>query len=608
MEVTANGRNKLFPVFLKLEELNTLVVGGGKVGLEKLSALLANSPAAKVTLVAPEISAGVRQLAATHAGVRLFEKEFEESDLEGNNLVIAATPDRELNRRIREQATVRNILANVADTPDLCDFYLSSIVQKGNLKLAVSTNGKSPTIAKRVKEFMNEVIPESINESLDNLETIRKGINGSFARKVEKLNEITAVLANKKEEGYIRSQKYQHEIMKDQSKLIRIQAERSGNREHSVPLYLTSSFIFDNAEQGRALFSEEEEGNIYSRYSNPNTTEFIEKIRALEGAEAGLAFASGMAAVFASLAGLLRSGDHVLACRSIFGSTHQLLTRILPRWGITHTYVDATRPQDWEGAITENTRMIFLETPSNPGLELIDLEWAGKLAKKHGLILNVDNCFATPYLQKPVQYGADIVSHSATKYMDGQGRVLGGVLVGRQDLIDELMFFIRHTGPAMSAFNAWTVSKSLETLGVRMDRHCSSALSIAALLEEHPEVESVRYPFLPSHPQYELARRQMKQGGGIVTFVVRGGYQRARRFLDALEMILLTSNLGDTRTIATHPASTTHSKLTAEERSAIAIDEGMIRISVGLEDVEDIIADLTGALERSAEYAGETKN
>ncbi|WP_165922851.1 trans-sulfuration enzyme family protein [Anseongella ginsenosidimutans] len=388
--------------------------------------------------------------------------------------------------------------------------------------------------------------------------------------------------------------------MKDQSKLVRIQAERSDNREHSVPLYLTSSFIFDNAEQGRALFAEEEQGNIYSRYSNPNTSEFIEKIRALEGAEAGLAFASGMAAVFASIAGLLSAGDHVVSCRSIFGSTHQLFTRLFPRWGITHTYVDASRPEDWEKAIRENTKMIFLETPSNPGLELIDLEWVGKLAKKHGLILNVDNCFATPYLQKPIHYGADIVSHSATKYMDGQGRVLGGILVGRQDLIDQLMFFIRHTGPAMSAFNAWTVSKSLETLGVRMDRHCSSALRIAEILEAHPEVESVRYPFLPSHPQYELAKKQMKHGGGIITFVIKGGYQRARRFLDSLEMTLLTSNLGDTRTIATHPASTTHSKLTPEERVAIAIEEGSIRISVGLEDVEDIIADLTGALEKSS--------
>lgn len=388
--------------------------------------------------------------------------------------------------------------------------------------------------------------------------------------------------------------------MKEESKLIRTQAERTPNREHSVPLYLTSSFIFDDAEQGRAIFAEEIGGNIYSRYSNPNTTEFIAKVCAMEGAEDGLAFASGMAAVFASFAGLLRSGDHIVAFRSIFGSTHQLLTQLLPRWGITSTYVDALDPDSWEAAIRPETKMIFLETPSNPGLELVDLELLGKLKKKYPhILLNVDNCFATPYLQKPIQYGADIVSHSATKYMDGQGRVLGGVLAGRKDLMKELLFFIRHTGPAMSAFNAWIFSKSLETLAVRMDRHCSNALKVAELLEKNPEVEQVRYPFLPSHPQYELAKRQMKQGGGIVTFVIKGGYDRAVRFMDALEMILLTSNLGDARTIATHPASTTHSKLSEKEREQIGIYPGSVRISVGLEDIADITEDIIRAIERS---------
>ena len=387
--------------------------------------------------------------------------------------------------------------------------------------------------------------------------------------------------------------------MKESSKLIRTQAPRSSQREHSVPLYLTSSFMFDDAEHGRAMFAEEVEGNIYSRYSNPNTTEFIEKVRDFEGAEDGLAFASGMAAVFASFAGLLRSGDHIVAFRSIFGSTHQLFTQLLPRWGITTTYVDASKPEDFEKALRPETKMVFLETPSNPGLELVDLAWLGELKKKHKFILNVDNCFATPYLQKPIEFGADIVSHSATKYMDGQGRVLGGVVVGRKDLIKEMMFFIRHTGPAMSAFNAWTFSKSLETLPVRMDRHCSNALKVAETLEQHPEVELVRYPFLPSHPQYELAKRQMKQGGGIVTFIVKGGVERARRFMDALEMISLSSNLGDTRTIATHPVSTTHSKLTDDERAQIGIFPGSIRISVGLEDVNDIVEDLTRALDSS---------
>lgn len=387
--------------------------------------------------------------------------------------------------------------------------------------------------------------------------------------------------------------------MKEQSKLIRTQAPRSVNREHSVPLYLTSSFVFDNAEHGRAMFAEEVEGIIYSRYSNPNTTEFIEKVRDFEGAEAGLAFSSGMAAVFASIAGLLRSGDHIVAFRSIFGSTHQLFTELLPRWGITTTYVDASKPEDFEAALRPETKMVFLETPSNPGLELVDLAWLGEIKKRHNFILNVDNCFATPYLQKPIEYGADLVSHSATKYMDGQGRLLGGVVVGRKDLMKELMFFIRHTGPAMSAFNAWTFSKSLETLPVRMDRHCSSALKVAETLEQHAEVEQVRYPFLPSHPQYELAKRQMKQGGGIVTFIIRGGVERACKFMDALEMIMLTSNLGDTRSIATHPASTTHSKLSDEERAQIGIYPGSIRISVGLEDIEDILNDLTQALDRS---------
>ncbi|WP_134088039.1 PLP-dependent aspartate aminotransferase family protein [Olivibacter sp. XZL3] len=388
--------------------------------------------------------------------------------------------------------------------------------------------------------------------------------------------------------------------MEEQSRLIRSQTQRSQHREHSVPLYLTSSFVFDDAEQGRAIFAGEEDGIVYSRYSNPNTNEFIQKVCELEGAEAGLAFSSGMAAVFASFAALLKSGDHIVACRSVFGSTHQLFTTVFPKWGITTSYVDASNPEAWEEAIQENTRMIFLETPSNPGLELVDLAWLGAFKEKYpNIILNVDNCFATPYLQKPIQYGFDLVSHSATKYMDGQGRVLGGVVVGKQELMDEIMFFIRHTGPAMSPFNAWVISKSLETLPLRMDRHCSNALAVANMLEAHNEVEVVRYPFLPSHPQYELAKKQMKAGGGIVTFVIKGGFERAKRFLDNLKMILITSNLGDSRSIATHPASTTHSKLTDAERERIGIYPGTIRISVGLEDSSDILADLKQALDNS---------
>ncbi len=388
--------------------------------------------------------------------------------------------------------------------------------------------------------------------------------------------------------------------MKEQTKLVRGQTARSGNREHSAPLYLTSSFIFDSAEQGQAIFAEEEAGNVYSRYSNPNTTELIDKVCAMEGAEAGLAFASGMAAVFTSFAALLQQGDHIVASRSLFGSTHQIFTRILPKWGIHTTYVDAAEPAQWESSIQENTKMLFLETPSNPGLELIDLQFIAGLKKKYpNLILNVDNCFATPYLQKPIDYGFDLVSHSATKYMDGQGRVLGGLVVGRQDLIDEMRFFIRQTGPSMSPFNAWVISKSLETLGLRMDRHCGNALLLAETLEQNEEIESVRYPFLPSHPQYELARSQMKAGGGIVTFVLKGGLERAQRFINALKMILFTSNLGDSRTIATHPSTTTHSKLTEEERRRMGIFPGTIRISVGLEDFVDIIEDLEQAIQAS---------
>lgn len=389
-------------------------------------------------------------------------------------------------------------------------------------------------------------------------------------------------------------------MKKDQSKIIREQAPRSATREHSVPLYLTSSFIFDSAEQGRAIFAEEEQGMVYSRYANPNTTEFINRVCALEKADAGLAFASGMAAVFASFASYIKSGDHIVSSRAIFGSTHQLITQLFPRWGVTYTYVETPNIEDWEKAIQPNTKIVFLESPSNPGLELFDLESLAKLKEKHpNVIFAIDNCFATPYLQQPLQFGFDLSIHSATKYMDGQGRVLGGVVVGKEELINEMMFFIRHTGPAMSAFNAWTISKSLETLPLRMDRHCENALALAEALENHAEIADVKYPFLPSHPQYELAKKQMKGGGGIVTFEVKGGKERAFRFIDALEMILYTSNLGDSRSIATHPATTTHAKLSDAERADLGIRPGSIRLSVGLEDKVDIIEDILQALEKT---------
>jgi O-succinylhomoserine sulfhydrylase len=378
------------------------------------------------------------------------------------------------------------------------------------------------------------------------------------------------------------------------------QQSRTSFREHSVPIYMTSSFVFDDAEQARALFADEVSGNIYTRFSNPNTTEFIEKMCLLEGTEDGVATASGMAAMYISMAGVLSAGDHVVASRSVFGSTHQIFNSIFPRFGITHTYADITESQEsWEAKILPNTKMIFVETPSNPALDIIDLEWLGKLAAKHNLILNVDNCFATPYLQNPAKWGAHLVTHSATKFIDGQGRVIGGVVLGSEKLIKDIRFFARHTGPCLSPFNAWVLSKSLETLAVRMDRHCENALTLAKFLEGHNEVEFVKYPFLPSHTQHDLAKKQMRFGGGVVTFEIKGGVDRGRKFLNALKMLSHSANLGDTRSVATHPASTTHSKLTDIERAAVGISPGLIRVSVGLENIDDIIADIKQAVQQS---------
>lgn len=386
---------------------------------------------------------------------------------------------------------------------------------------------------------------------------------------------------------------------KFETKSIRTQIDRSCHGEHSAPLYLTSSFVFKDAEQMRARFANEEDGNIYSRFSNPNTSELIDKICSLEGAEDGFATATGMSAVFTSLAGLLDAGDHILASRSLFGSTHSVLGKLLPRWGISHTYAPVFDTDAWEDLVLPNTKVLFVETPSNPAVDLLDLEWLGAFARRHGLILIVDNCFATPYLQQPLKYGADLVLHSATKYIDGQGRVLGGIIAGKADLLEQIRLFARHSGPALSPFNAWVLSKSLETLAIRMDRHCSNALQLATYLEEHPEIEYVKYPFLPSHPQYEIARKQMRAGGGIVSCVVKGGVERGRKFLDSLQLASLTANLGDSRTIATHPASTTHAKVSEEDRLAVGIVPGLIRISVGLEHIDDIVADIHQALEKS---------
>ncbi|AZI27696.1 aminotransferase class I/II-fold pyridoxal phosphate-dependent enzyme [Pedobacter sp. G11] len=377
---------------------------------------------------------------------------------------------------------------------------------------------------------------------------------------------------------------------------IRTQVERSLHKEHSAPIYLTSSYKFDDAEEMRALFANEKEGNVYSRYANPNTSEFIEKMCLLEGAEDGFATATGMAAIFTTFGAFLKNGDHIISSRSVFGSTHQLLTNVFSKWGVTFDYADLDKPEDWEGLIKPNTKMIFVETPSNPGIDIIDLAFLGDLAKKHHQLLVVDNCFATPYLQQPLALGAHISIHSATKYIDGQGRVLGGVILGSKDLITEVMNFARHSGPSLSPFNAWILSKSLETLAVRMDRHCENALKVAEYLEKHPKIKLVKYPFLPSHPQYEIAKKQMKQGGGIVTIVIEGGVEGARKFMDGLKMFSISANLADTRSIATHPATSTHSKLTEAERNIVGIEQGSIRLSIGLEHINDILADIEQAL------------
>lgn len=379
---------------------------------------------------------------------------------------------------------------------------------------------------------------------------------------------------------------------------IREQLERTSYREHSNPLFLTSSFTFPSPELMAETFQGEGDGLIYSRYNNPNTDEFIHKICLLEGVEDGFATASGMAAVFASIAPFVSQGDHILASRALFGSTLQILGQILPKWGITFTLTDPTNPSDWEEKVQPNTCMFLLESPSNPGLALVDLTLAGEFCKKHNLLFNIDNCFATPYLQNPAKYGADLIVHSATKWMDGQGRVLGGIVVGKADLIEKVRFFCRHTGPAMPPFNAWILSKSLETLAVRMERHCENAQQIAFFLLERTEINQVIYPFLPAHPQYEIAKRQMKYGGGIVSFEIKGGLNAAMSFLNELKFCSLSSNLGDTRTILTHPASTTHSRLSPDDKKAVGITDGLIRISVGLEHIDDIKADLVQAMEK----------
>jgi O-succinylhomoserine sulfhydrylase len=384
---------------------------------------------------------------------------------------------------------------------------------------------------------------------------------------------------------------------KFETKAIRTQIERSKYSEHSSPLYLTSSFVFDTAEDMSAAFTEEEnKTNIYSRFTNPNTTEFIQKITQMEGAEDGVAFASGMGAIYSTFAALLKSGDHIVSCNAVFGSTHTLFTKYLPKWNILTSYFPVSNLEVAESLIQQNTKCIYAESPTNPGVDILDLEALGKLAKKYNILLIIDNCFATPYLQKPISFGADLVIHSATKLMDGQGRVLGGVTVGKKELIKELFLFTRNSGASLSPFNAWILSKSLETLSLRVDRHSDNALKIAHQLEKQRNVNRVKYPFLKSHPQYNLAKKQMLKGGNIISFEVEGGLKAARVFINSIKMCSISSNLGDSRTIITHPASSTHSKLSLEDRLKIGITDNMIRLSVGLEHHEDIWNDIKNAL------------
>ena len=385
---------------------------------------------------------------------------------------------------------------------------------------------------------------------------------------------------------------------KFETNAIRNQMERSQYLEHSTPLHLTSSFVFEDAEDMRASFAEEKERNIYSRFSNPNTSEFVQKVAQMEGAEEGVSFATGMGAVFATFAAFLNAGDHIVSARALFCSTHTLFTKYLPKWEISTSYFPVDDLSLVEDLIQSNTKCIYVESPTNPGVDILDLEAIGKIAKKHKLLFIVDNCFATPYLQQPIKYGADLVIHSATKLMDGQGRVLGGVTVGSKELIRELFLFARNTGASLSPFNAWVLSKSLETLAVRVDRHCDNAFTIAEKLEVSQNINWVKYPFLKSHPQYALAKKQMLKGGNIIAFELIGGLEAGQNFINAIELCSLSSNLGDSRTIITHPASTTHSKLTKEDRMAVGITDGMIRLSIGLEHPEDIWNDLKNALSK----------
>jgi O-succinylhomoserine sulfhydrylase len=377
---------------------------------------------------------------------------------------------------------------------------------------------------------------------------------------------------------------------------VRAGTQRSQFQEHSEAMYLTSSFVFGSAAEAAARFSGAEAGPIYARFTNPGVSMFEERLAALEGAERCVAFASGMAAILATVMGLMRAGEHVVASRSIFGSTVQLFQNILGRFGVETTFVSPTDPEEWRAAVKPNTRLFFVESPSNPLTEVSDIRALADIAHASNAWLAVDNCFCTPALQRPLPLGADIVIHSATKYLDGQGRVLGGAVLGSKALMEGVYTFLRTAGPTLSAFNAWVLLKGLETLSLRMQAHSAHALELASWLEAHPKVDRVLYPGLPSHPQHALAMRQQTTGGGIVAFELAGGKAAAWKVIDATRIMSITANLGDTRTTITHPASTTHSRMTPEQRAAAGIGDGLIRIAVGLEHPGDLKADLERGL------------
>lgn len=387
-----------------------------------------------------------------------------------------------------------------------------------------------------------------------------------------------------------------HSTLKPETLAVRAGQERSQFNEHAEALYLTSSFVFESAAQAALRFSGEEEGNVYARFSNPTVTLFQERLAALEGAECCIATATGMSAILSICMGLLKAGDHVVTSNAMFGSTLQLFETILSRFGVVTTNVSQTDPGAWEAAVRPETKLFFLETPSNPLTQVADIGLIAEIAHRQGIVVAVDNSFCSPILQKPLELGADLVMHSATKYLDGQGRVLGGAVCGPKHLTDEIFKFLRTAGPSMSAFNAWILVKGLETLKIRMDAQSASAMTLATWLESHPKIARVHYPGLASHPQHALAMRQQKSGGAVVAFEVKGAREEAWQVVDSCQLLSITGNLGDTKTTLTHPSTTTHGKLSPEARSVAGITEGLLRMAVGLEAVEDIQEDLERGL------------